>query len=104
MYSLYKVSYLVRVVKFLVYQFKILVKNETCSSTTKICPMLDKCLIQELFCAPGSMPPNSHSIFDEGAVFMSFKLVDNGIFQEGGNVPCPDEMLSIAIFALFCLS
>ncbi|KAL9974396.1 hypothetical protein ACROYT_G011420 [Oculina patagonica] len=32
--------------------------------------------------APGSMPPNSHSIFDEGAVFMSFKLVDNGIFQE----------------------
>jgi len=32
--------------------------------------------------APGSMPPNSHSIFDEGAVFMSFKLVDSGIFQE----------------------
>lgn len=32
--------------------------------------------------APGSMPPNSHTIFDEGAVFMSFKLVDGGIFQE----------------------
>ena len=35
------------------------------------------------------MPPNSHTIFDEGAVFMSFKLVDNGIFQEEGNVPYP---------------
>ena len=34
----------------------------------------------------GSMPPNSHSIFDEGAVFMSFKLVDSGIFQEEGNL------------------
>lgn len=33
----------------------------------------------------GSMPPNSHSIFDEGAVFMSYKLVDGGIFQEEGN-------------------
>jgi len=35
------------------------------------------------------MPPNSHSIFDEGAVFMSFKLVDNGIFQEGGKICYP---------------
>lgn len=33
----------------------------------------------------GSMPPNSHSILDEGAVFMSYKLVDGGIFQEEGN-------------------
>ena len=33
----------------------------------------------------GSMPPHSHSIFDEGAVFMSFKLVEKGIFQEEGN-------------------
>ena len=57
--------------------------------------------MQELFCVPGSMPPNSHSIFDEGAVFMSFKLVDNGIFQEGGNVPYPEVMLSIAIFLCF---
>ncbi|XP_022798938.1 5-oxoprolinase-like isoform X3 [Stylophora pistillata] len=32
--------------------------------------------------APGSMPPHSHTIFDEGAVFMSFKLVEKGIFQE----------------------
>ena len=30
------------------------------------------------------MPPNSHTIFDEGAVFMSFKLVDGGILQEEG--------------------
>ena len=30
------------------------------------------------------MPPNSHTIFDEGAIFMSFKLVDEGIFQEEG--------------------
>jgi len=42
--------------------------------------------IQDCFCALGSLPPNSHSIFDEGAVFMSFKLVDNGIFQEGGKI------------------
>ena len=31
------------------------------------------------------MPPHSHSILDEGAVFMSFKLVEKGIFQEEGN-------------------
>ncbi|KAK7086815.1 hypothetical protein SK128_027536 [Halocaridina rubra] len=31
---------------------------------------------------PGSMPPHSTSIHQEGAVFMTFKLVDNGIFQE----------------------
>ncbi|RXG71494.1 5-oxoprolinase [Armadillidium vulgare] len=31
---------------------------------------------------PGSMPPNSTSIFEEGAVFMSFKLVEGGEFQE----------------------
>ena len=38
----------------------------------------------DFFYFPGSMPPNSHTIFDEGAVFMSFKLVDGGIFQEEG--------------------
>ncbi|KAK3716068.1 hypothetical protein QZH41_007239 [Actinostola sp. cb2023] len=32
--------------------------------------------------APGSMPPNSKTIFHEGAVFISFKLVTNGRFQE----------------------
>ncbi|XP_077975283.1 5-oxoprolinase-like isoform X1 [Styela clava] len=31
---------------------------------------------------PGSMPPNSKSIHEEGAVFISFKLVKDGIFQE----------------------
>ncbi|XP_074644558.1 5-oxoprolinase-like [Tubulanus polymorphus] len=31
---------------------------------------------------PGSMPPHSKSIFEEGAVFKSFKLVKNGVFQE----------------------
>lgn len=31
---------------------------------------------------PGSMPPHSTSIQEEGAVFMSFKLVEQGIFQE----------------------
>ncbi|KAG7171174.1 5-oxoprolinase-like [Homarus americanus] len=30
---------------------------------------------------PGSMPPHSTSIHEEGAVFLSFKLVDQGIFQ-----------------------
>ncbi|XP_055890721.1 5-oxoprolinase-like [Biomphalaria glabrata] len=31
---------------------------------------------------PGSMPPHSTSIFQEGAVFKSFKLVENGEFKE----------------------
>lgn len=31
---------------------------------------------------PGSMPPHSKSIFEEGAVFKSFFLIKNGIFQE----------------------
>lgn len=53
------------------------------------------------------MPPNSHSIFDEGAVFMSFKLVDNGIFQEGGKVLSPVisdvNHLEIVVNCYFCL-
>lgn len=32
------------------------------------------------------MPPNSHSIFEEGAVFKSFKIVNGGVFQEEGKV------------------
>ncbi|XP_041454379.1 5-oxoprolinase-like isoform X2 [Lytechinus variegatus] len=32
--------------------------------------------------SPGSMPPFSKSIFEEGAVFFSFKLVKEGVFQE----------------------
>lgn len=31
---------------------------------------------------PGSMPPHSTSIQQEGAVFFSFKLVKKGVFQE----------------------
>ncbi|XP_054840550.1 5-oxoprolinase [Eublepharis macularius] len=31
---------------------------------------------------PGSMPPHSHSLQEEGAVFISFKLVKDGVFQE----------------------
>ena len=30
---------------------------------------------------PGSMPPHSTSIHEEGAVFLSFKLVSQGVFQ-----------------------
>ena len=33
---------------------------------------------------PGSMPPHSTSIHEEGAVFKSFKLVEGGVFQEKG--------------------
>lgn len=30
---------------------------------------------------PGSMPPNSHSLAEEGAAILSFKLVRSGVFQ-----------------------
>lgn len=33
---------------------------------------------------PGSMPPHSTSLQQEGAVFLSFKLVQGGVFQEEG--------------------
>jgi 5-oxoprolinase (ATP-hydrolysing) len=33
---------------------------------------------------PGSMPPNSRRIEEEGACITSFKLVENGTFQEAG--------------------
>lgn len=33
---------------------------------------------------PGSMPPHSTSLQQEGAVFTSFKLVTGGMFQEEG--------------------
>ena len=33
---------------------------------------------------PGSMPPHSRHINEEGAVFRSFYLVKNGVFQEEG--------------------
>ena len=34
--------------------------------------------------SPGSMPPTSRRIEEEGACIVSFKLVENGIFQEEG--------------------
>jgi 5-oxoprolinase (ATP-hydrolysing) len=34
--------------------------------------------------APGSMPPHSKSLEEEGAMIVAFKLVRNGIFQEEG--------------------
>jgi len=34
--------------------------------------------------SPGSMPPNSRTIEEEGACIESFKLVEDGIFQEEG--------------------
>ena len=30
---------------------------------------------------PGSMPPTSVNIFEEGAEIVSFKIVDNGVFN-----------------------
>ena len=33
---------------------------------------------------PGSMPPHSKYLHEEGAVFKSFKLVKGGVFQEEG--------------------
>ncbi|KAH6947459.1 hypothetical protein HPB50_019052 [Hyalomma asiaticum] len=32
--------------------------------------------------APGSMPANSHTILEEGATFVSFKVVQAGVFQQ----------------------
>lgn len=34
---------------------------------------------------PGSMPPHSTSIHEEGAVFKQFYLVKDGVFQEKGD-------------------
>ncbi|EPY76320.1 5-oxoprolinase [Camelus ferus] len=36
---------------------------------------------------PGSMPPHSTTLQQEGAVFLSFKLVQGGVFQEEGGEP-----------------
>ncbi|XP_010553896.1 PREDICTED: 5-oxoprolinase [Tarenaya hassleriana] len=45
---------------------------------------------------PGSMPPFSKAIWEEGAAIKAFKLVEKGVFQEEGIVkllqfPCSDE-------------
>ena len=34
--------------------------------------------------SPGSMPPGSRQLIEEGAAILSFKLVENGVFQEQG--------------------
>lgn len=34
--------------------------------------------------SPGSMPPNSLSLFDEGIAIISFKVVDGGVFNDAG--------------------
>lgn len=34
--------------------------------------------------SPGSMPPDSRHLFEEGAAIYSFKLVENNVFQEQG--------------------
>ena len=34
--------------------------------------------------SPGSMPPNSRTIFDEGASIVTFKVVSGGVFDEAG--------------------
>lgn len=31
---------------------------------------------------PGSMPPHSKNLDEEGAAFLSFKIVERGVFQE----------------------
>lgn len=46
---------------------------------------------------PGSMPPFSKCIWEEGAAIKAFKLVERGVFQEEGIVrllqsPCSDEL------------
>ncbi len=34
--------------------------------------------------SPGSMPPGSRQLIEEGAAILSYKLVENGVFQEQG--------------------
>ena len=48
---------------------------------------------------PGSMPPHSKSIFEEGAVFKSFFLVKNGVFQEQGII---DQLLRCDLNPWIC--
>jgi 5-oxoprolinase (ATP-hydrolysing) len=37
---------------------------------------------------PGSMPPTSVNIFEEGAEIISFKIVNCGVFDKKGLVEC----------------
>lgn len=41
--------------------------------------------------SPGSMPPHSHYLWQEGASFKSFKIVDKGIFQHDALVEAFQE-------------
>ena len=44
---------------------------------------------------PGSMPPDSKYLWEEGMSVKSFKLVENGIFQEEGQLnSCVDLLLT----------
>ena len=43
---------------------------------------------------PGSMPPNSHSLVEEGAAILSFKLVKLGAFQVSAACMVPDMLPS----------
>ncbi len=42
---------------------------------------------------PGSMPPNSHSLVEEGAAILSFKLVQGGQFQVAHPLQPPSKFL-----------
>lgn len=46
----------------------------------------------------GSMPPHSKTIFEEGAVFKSFKLVKGGIFQEDGMIDYYCHLIGKIVF------
>ena len=46
---------------------------------------------------PGSMPPNSHSLVEEGAAILSFKLVKGGTFQVSTACMVPDVLPSCSI-------
>ena len=55
---------------------------EKAPSEESLCVVVS--FIMMLFSFSGSMPPDSHTIFEEGAVFKSFKIVNQGVFQEEG--------------------
>lgn len=50
---------------------------------------------------PGSMPPHSTYLQQEGAVFISFKLVTEGVFQEQGEPSV--SQLSLRLLFLYTL-
>jgi len=47
--------------------------------------------------SPGSMPPHSKSLAEEGAAIVSFKLVKNGVFDERGVTKLLTEVTSQAV-------